>query len=415
MIFGRRRRSDRPGDRPDGASDGAKSADPSATGEASAPVPADRALDLVAELLRAYGEQAFDLEHRSAEQIRQLFEAWARHLLVGLPAPPRDGFENGAPAAGDQDRSEGTVQDLPTSARPRPESAEGRRDLPGLRLAFHEHRRRERDYVTSSLSQFREAAWSFISGLRRSLSVEQASDRRIGYRMRRLEGAIRGGEAPRIKTEAQEMVTLLAEFLAERGSRQQAQIVEMAARLESLRDELDHVRARAAIDGLTGLYNRAAFDEQIEREIDLATLFGRRACLILIDIDHFKWVNDNHGHACGDEVLRRFAETLSRCFMRRDDFLARYGGEEFVVVLRDIEPLPARDLGERAMNTIRNLEIAYDGLEEPIRLTASMGVAQLRPGESATAWIERTDRALYRAKDLGRDRLELDPIDVEST
>ncbi|HIF93381.1 MAG TPA: GGDEF domain-containing protein [Myxococcales bacterium] len=70
----------------------------------------------------------------------------------------------------------------------------------------------------------------------------------------------------------------------------------------------------------------AAFDEQIEREVDLATLFGKRGCLLMVDIDHFKWVNDIHGHRCGDEVLKHFAATLSRCFMRRDDFVARYAG-----------------------------------------------------------------------------------------
>jgi diguanylate cyclase (GGDEF)-like protein len=372
-----------------------------ADADSGAPVSADQALDFLAELLRSYGEYAFEIDHRSAEEIEAHFEAWARHLLVGLAPPLRDS----AAAA---------VQAATAAASRNPQEHGGRRDLPGLRLAFREQRKREHAYVTTSLGQFREAAWSFISGLRRSLTAEQSADRRIGHRMRRLESAIRGGEAARIRSEAQETVQLLSEFLAERGSRQQAQIREMAARLESLRDELDHARAQAAIDGLTGLYNRAAFDEQIEREIDLATLFGRHPCLILIDIDHFKWINDNRGHPCGDEVLRQFAATLSRCFMRRDDFLARFGGEEFVVVLRDIDIPTASELAERAMNTIRNLEVQYGEEEEPLRVTASMGLARLRASETSASWIERTDRALYQAKDLGRDRVETDPIDAET-
>jgi diguanylate cyclase len=282
-----------------------------------------------------------------------------------------------------------------------------------LRLAFREQRKQEQGYVARTLGEFREATWAFVRGLRRSLTAEQASDRRIGHRMRRLESAVQSGDAARIRGEAQETVSLLAEFLAERGSRQDGQIMEMAARLESLRDELDSVRAQASTDGLTGLYNRSAFDEQIEREVDLATLFGRLGCLIMIDIDHFKWVNDTHGHRCGDEVLRQFASTLSRCFMRREDFLARYGGEEFVVVLRDIQTSTAVGLAERAMNAIRNLEIEFEGLEEPIRVTASMGLARLRVGEAASAWLERADRALYQAKNLGRDRIEVDPIDLD--
>jgi len=382
-------------------------ADPGSDAPVSAePISADQALDLLAELLRGYGEYAFEIDQRSAEAIEAHFEAWARHLLVGLPPPPRDA------AARDADPGEAPTTSAATSRNP--PGPGGRRDLPGLRLAFREQRKREHTYVTTSLGQFREAAWSFISGLRRSLTAEQSADRRIGHRMRRLESAIRGGEAARIRSEAQETVQLLSEFLAERGSRQQAQIREMAVRLESLRDELDHARAQAAIDGLTGLYNRAAFDEQIEREIDLATLFGRHPCLILIDIDHFKWINDNRGHPCGDEVLRQFAATLSRCFMRRDDFLARFGGEEFVVVLRDIDVPTARELAERAMNTIRNLEVQFGEEEDPLRVTASMGLARLRAGESSASWLERTDRALYQAKDLGRDRVEADPIDAEA-
>ena len=362
-------------------------------------IPADRALDFMAELLRILGQYAFDVGARSADEVGGFFETWARHLLIGVPPPSRD---RGTQSDGEE--SEGA------DGRP---AGGGKRDLPGLRRAFREHRQSEAEYVTRSLNAFRDAAWAFVSGLRRSLTVEQSSDRRIGHRMRRLEGAVRSGDAGRIKDEAQETVTLLTEFLAERGARHEAQITEMASRLEGLRDELDNVRKQAAIDSLTQIYNRSAFDEQIEREIDLATLFGKRGCLLMIDIDHFKWVNDTHGHPCGDAVLKEVAQTLKRCFMRRDDFVARYGGEEFAIVLRDITMPVARDVAERGMVGVRNLEIPYPGLEEPLRITISMGIARLRQGETASSWIERADRALYQAKDAGRDRVEVDPIDLE--
>ena len=156
----------------------------------------------------------------------------------------------------------------------------------------------------------------------------------------------------------------------------------------------------------------AAFDEQIEREVDLATLFGKRGCLVMVDIDHFKWVNHIHGHRCGDEVLKQFAATLSQCVMRRDDFVARYGREAFVVVLRELELPVATDVAERGMNAIRNLEVLFTEMEQPIRMTASMGIARLRMGETASSWVERADRALYQAKNGGRDRIEVDPIDL---
>lgn len=382
MIFGKRKRSANPGTTDDAAaSDAGK--------PAAEPIPADRALDLIAEMLRTFGANAFDVGTLHASETAELFEGWARHLLVGISAPGRD-----APP-------DGSVRSA------------ARRDLPGLRQAFRDHRIAEAHSVTTSLAQFREATWAVIGGLRRSLSAEQTSDRRISHRMRRLEGAVRSGDPGKIKNEAQDTVAQLTEFLAERGARHQEQITAMASRLESLREELDSVRAQAAIDPLTQIYNRGSFDEQIEREVDLATLFGKRGCLILVDIDHFKWVNDSFGHPCGDHVLRETAKALNRCFKRKDDFVARYGGEEFAVVLRDLNIPTAKIVAERGMDTIRFLQIQREGLPEPIRITASMGIARLRTGETAAAWIERADRALYQAKNGGRDRVEVDPLDLE--
>ncbi|MEE8164035.1 MAG: GGDEF domain-containing protein [Myxococcota bacterium] len=339
--------------------------------EPETPIAADRVVDFLADMLRIYGEEAFAVGLLSAEEIQQQFETWARHLLIGVPPPSREKPDPNKPAEPD-----------------------AKRDLPGLRQAFRKHRKSEQVYVIGALGDYRDATWSYISGLRRSLSAEQTSNRQLGHRMRRLESAVRKGEPTAIKNEARETTSLLTEFLAERGEQHRAQITEMAARLEGLREELDSVRAKAAIDPLTQLYTRGAFDEQIEREVDLASFFGRRGCLVMLDIDHFKWVNDNHGHPAGDEVLRQIAATMSRCFMRRDDFLARYGGEEFVVVLRDIETPVASELAERGMMAIRNLEVEITGVEQPLRVTVSMGIARLRLGETAASWIERTDRAL---------------------
>jgi diguanylate cyclase len=393
MIFGKRKKN--PESEPE-AEDASSVVDVDAGSASDAPaIPAEIALDFIAEMLRTLGENAFSVGPRTVAEIEAFFEGWARHLLVGV-RPPRDG-----------------VDESGEKAPARDEERSSRRDLPGLRRAFREHRKQEVSYVTTSLNDFREASWAFIGGLRRSLTVEQTSDRRLGHRMRRLEGAVRSGEPDRIKSEAQETVSLLTEFLADRGARHQAQIADMAKRLENLRDELDNVRAQAAIDSLTQVYNRASFDEQIEREVDLATLFGKRGCLLMIDIDHFKWVNDTHGHPCGDAVLRSVAESLSRCYQRKDDFVARYGGEEFAIVLRDITLPVARNVAERGMDAIRRLEIEHPGVEEPIRITASIGIARLRKGEMASSWIERADRALYQAKNAGRDCIEVDPIDLE--
>ena len=377
---------------PDNPSPAAAGGDPeTGAGSSAEPISAERAIDLSADLLRILGEHAFEMGPHGAEATRAFFEAWARHLLLGVVPPGREGADVGeAPEPGT------------------------RRDLAGLRRAVRDHRTREVEFVEEATERFRDATWAFISGLRRSLTVEQNADRRIGLRMRRLEGAVRSGDATKIRDEAQETLQSLTEFLANRGERHRRQIEEMAAKLQGMRNELDTVRQQAARDPLTGLYNRAAFDEQVEREIDLATIFGGRACLVMVDVDHFKWVNDTRGHPCGDEALRQIAEALGRCFMRSEDFVARYGGEEFVLILRDQTVAQAIELAERGMHRIRDLEIDCDSPRGPLRLTVSMGLARLRAGETAAEWIERADRALYLAKESGRDRVVIDAADLDA-
>lgn len=98
--------------------------------------------------------------------------------------------------------------------------------------------------------------------------------------------------------------------------------------------------------------------------------------------------------------------------MRGHDFVARYGGEGFVIVLRELELPVATDVAERGMNAIRNLEVYFAEMDQPLRMTTSMGIARLRLGETAKSWVERADRALYQAKNAGRDRIEVDPIDL---
>jgi len=353
--------------------------------EPAAPVPADRVLDLVAELLRIYGEHAFDVGELRAEETREQCEGWARHLLVGTPPPGRE------PPGG----SDETAADLRHGGLPR--------DLPGLRGFFDGHRQEEARLTRASLGDFREAVWTFIQGLRRSITAEEASDRQVSFRMRRLEQAVQRNQPEEIKREALETLGVLSETMGERSSRQRAHLEELSERLERLRGELESVRERAARDDLTGLYNRASFDRHVARVVDFSMLLGKSAHLVMLDVDHFKWVNDTHGHPAGDEVLRRVAGVLARSFLRKDDFVARYGGEEFGVVLREGTAESARMLAERALDAVRALEVERDG--ESIRVTASAGVTSLRRGEGPGAWVERADRLLYEAKEAGRDRV----------
>lgn len=158
----------------------------------------------------------------------------------------------------------------------------------------------------------------------------------------------------------------------------------------------------AAFDPMTNCYNRREFERLIEHNIANARRYNRDLSVIMLDLDHFKNVNDKYGHLVGDLVLTRVVEAISGK-IRKGDYLARYGGEEFVLVLPDTKRRRAMELAERLKQVIRNLEIKTDS--DTVRITASFGVASLRERQERDGLLEEADSMLYQAKAAGRDRV----------
>ncbi len=174
---------------------------------------------------------------------------------------------------------------------------------------------------------------------------------------------------------------------------------------ERLREELSKVRLLSMTDEFTGLPNRRAFLRKLQDEIGRAQRYGTPLALALLDLDEFKGINDLHGHAAGDEVLRSYAREVLTV-LRHHDMVARYGGEEFAVLL----PSTAQEGALAALAKVRQraLEVACKHEGKSLRLPSfSAGLAMYAPGESASDLISRADKALYRAKNLGRNRIEL--------
>ncbi len=158
-------------------------------------------------------------------------------------------------------------------------------------------------------------------------------------------------------------------------------------------------------DALTGAYNRKHFDERLDAELAFALRHGTELCLLMIDIDHFKSVNDGHGHPAGDAVLKTTVEILGKQ-LRAEDLLARYGGEEFAVITRGIPLSSAITLGERLRMALSLTATNLGGT--PLRVTASIGVAGLvdcGKMRDRTTLIKVADQRLYRAKEAGRNRV----------
>lgn len=163
--------------------------------------------------------------------------------------------------------------------------------------------------------------------------------------------------------------------------------------------------AEAHRDPLTQISNRAAFDEALSREICSFKRHLTSFSLMVIDIDHFKQVNDKHGHIAGDNVLKSVAQTI-RNTLRRSDEVFRYGGEEFVVLLSNTELGGAKFIAERIRQQIKKLTVKA---HENINITASIGISSSNSPKDVNDTLYHADKALYQAKDEGRDRVVVRP------
>lgn len=164
------------------------------------------------------------------------------------------------------------------------------------------------------------------------------------------------------------------------------------------------VHRLAHSDPLTGLRNRSAMEADIQREISLARRQKHFLSLIMIDIDHFKHINDTYGHACGDQVLRCVGECLKETF-RDSDLCFRYGGEEFLILLPDADIEDARNSAERLRANIEAMHCKIDESTH-VKITVSAGVSSLTDTDDAGRLIDRADAALYEAKTGGRNQVK---------
>jgi diguanylate cyclase len=195
---------------------------------------------------------------------------------------------------------------------------------------------------------------------------------------------------------------------AERGRHAEAEIERLKSQLkatenvtDSLRERLRQEHEQAIKDPLTGLFNRIAYEERLQQEYKRWKRYKRPSSLVVIDVDHFKRVNDTYGHNAGDRVLMSLAELFQR-HIRTTDLLVRFGGEEFVIVASETTAEEALMLAEKLRKTVDLCNFYYEGRLVPV--TISCGVSSLRDSDTPEQVFKRADKALYRAKEQGRNR-----------
>jgi diguanylate cyclase (GGDEF)-like protein len=184
-----------------------------------------------------------------------------------------------------------------------------------------------------------------------------------------------------------------------RQVREEGKLRAMTQSLSARSESLEHA---ALTDGLTGMQNRRYFDDALREYLDEFSRIGKPVGLLILDLDHFKTVNDTHGHDVGDEVLRMVAGCL-REFTRHHDVVARLGGEEFAVVAPNMDTDMLIKLAERIRKAIAALTVTTGNVR--LRVTTSVGLAVWDGKESAELFYRRADRMLYQAKRLGRNRV----------
>ena len=342
-------------------------------GAAARPAPSsgDESRDTLAAVLRTLGELALPTKAIPRDEFERACEAFARQLLTGLGAPEE-------------------LRDDPRRLH-----AEVRNAVRRQRLA------ESREYST-----YRESSQILLSdlvaSLRRSLEAQEAGDSEIAMQLGALERAVSSGDLSEIQRVAASTATRIRDVLTEQRGAQRTQIDGLSQQLTTMRRELDEAQTQARKDPLTDLLNRGAFDAALAEAVASCRAGGVELTVFLMDLDHFKAVNDTYGHQAGDAVLRSVSRQLVRSFPRKEDLTARYGGEEFVALCRSVGHEHAGMLAERARKGIEKLAVECD--DAIVTPTASIGYAVLRADEDPASFVKRADEALYRAKAEGRNR-----------
>lgn len=347
-----------------------------ATAPASAPSTGERdgrgqdeALDTLVAILRAYGRFAIDTEASSAERTLADVERWVRHATLGQALRGGEGS--------------------------------GPRDWRALGRVFGEHRRSESEAISSTVDQLRDTIWSFVRSLHLAMLDDRKEEETTSQQLNMLRAATQGASAADLQRVAERTLDVFDEVLSARQQRQQEHATALGAQLRSLSRQLEEERRTSSLDPLTELPNRKEFDDFADRVLQLNSFVASPTCLLMIDVDGFKQLNDRHGHQLGDMALKEVARTLGLIFLRRCDFVCRYGGDEFAAIMRDSPDDAALRQAERICEAVR--ELTLPAKTNGLRLSLSVGVASLRAGETLDSWMSRADTALYQAKAAGRD------------
>ncbi len=262
------------------------------------------------------------------------------------------------------------------------------------------------DAIADSSDQIEQAACAVID----QVAGSQASLRGYGEALSGVVGRLNEDQTLSGLVQAIAVLTAETARASERNRALEQQLSASVARISKLRQTLSEAKQNATTDSLTGLCNRKGFDHRLRRAVARARSDGQALCLALLDIDHFKRINDTYGHPTGDLVLRLVGRVIADNVKGRDT-AARYGGEEFALLLSGTDLRPAAIVAGQIRTVLDGKRLTVKGMQQDGgRVTISAGVSQLRAGDNAASLVERADAALYEAKRLGRNRVCIESL-----
>jgi len=236
-----------------------------------------------------------------------------------------------------------------------------------------------------------------------ALVTDTATDPRFAMRPGQLNTPVSIVAAPLHGSSGPLGVLSMARFQGAAFGERDLDLVQLLGEMAAPHLDVARLAVLSNTDDLTLLYNRRYVNDVLPREMDRARRYGHDLSVLMLDLDHFKKVNDTHGHEIGDQILRGLGDRL-RAFGRFADVPSRWGGEEFLVVLPETGASRAREVAERLRRGAGEQPYRTDA--GPVRVTLSIGVASLQAGDDPTSLVRRADEALYRAKRAGRNRVE---------
>jgi diguanylate cyclase (GGDEF)-like protein len=284
-------------------------------------------------------------------------------------------------------------------------AGDAKKALDRLRESFHESRLQETSEGRRYVNELRGLMWQGMDQIFALLDAHKKDDALLQKIRSQLQKALVAQDLQAARQTVKDVLSTLSELEKDRQKDYEALQNSFKKQMESLQSELQTVQSQLQLDGLTQVYNRATFDQQIRKTAQFSFLTGQKSTLIMLDIDHFKKINDTFGHPAGDAVIQSFARTLIQSFPRKTDFVARYGGEEFAVILQGTDLHETNELVAKLLVRVRAMKISHN--DQDIAVTVSAGVALYQAGEAVEQWLKRADKALYEAKEQGRDRLIL--------